>query len=204
MTKQKLIDVILVAAVIVSFLVAGVLGIKVLQAKKESKQLQQEIAADNIPVNNDTVVVESQYSTDDYIDDLNNSDPILESGEVITYIDDNAQYYGTDVSLYKSSNGKNKATYTYNNTDIGFDVELDKNGFVSNVSDAYNVLGDYPLVNFTGVFPEDVEKRKSIYKTLMRNHIYGRASVFYEGNNTTRLVVYPEGKNCTDLTIGEW
>lgn len=204
MTKQKLIDVILVVAVIVCFIVAGVLGIKVLQAKKESKQLQQEIAENNIPVNTDTVVVESRDDTDDYIDDLNNTDPILESGEVITYIDDNAVYYGTDVSLYKTSDDENTTTYTYNRTDIGFDVELDKNGFVGKVGDAYNVLGDYPLVNFTGAFPEDEETRKLIYKTLMRNHIYGRASVFYEGNNTTRLVVYPEGQNRVDLIIGEW
>lgn len=202
MNKLKVIDIILVAAIVVCIAVAVILGVKVVHVKKETANKQEQLKQQTIPVMDDPIDIGSA-TEDDYLDELNNTDPVLESGEVQTFIDDNIMQYGDSVTFVESSNDDTIFTYRYDNSDICFEARLDRNGLVSKVGNIHNSLGNYPLVVFTGYFPENEDDRITIYKTLMHNNIYGYATVFMEAGGSTRMSVSTTGKGVQYIYVEE-
>lgn len=201
MNKLKVIDIILIVAIVVCVAIAGVLGFKVIAVKKETAEKQEQLKQQTIPVNDDPIDIGEVTEDDDYLDDLNNMDPVLESGEVISFIDENLTKYGDSVKFLESTNDDTIFTYVYDDSDVCFDARLDKNGLVSKVGDVHNALGNYPLVMFTGYFPEDKDYRIAVYKTLMKNHIYGYATVFMEAGDPSRMTVRTEDQSVNYIYV---
>ena len=202
MNKLKVIDIILIAAIAVCVVVAIVLGVKVVNVKKETANKQEQLKQQTIPVMDDPIDI-GDTTEDDYLDELNNTDPVLESGEVQTFIDENVMQYGDSVTFVESNNDGTIFTYRYDNSDICFEARLDRNGLVSKVGNIRNYLGNYPLVVFTGYFPENKDDRIAIYKTLMHNDIYGYATVFMEAGGSTRMSVSTAGKGIQYIYVEE-
>lgn len=202
MNKLKVFDIILIAAIVICITVAIVLGVKVVNVKKETANKQEQLKQQTIPVMDDPIDI-GETEKDDYLDELNNTDSVLESGEVQSFIDENVMQYGDSVTFVESNNEDTIFTYRYDNSDICFEARLDRNGLVSKVGNVHNSLGSYPLVVFTGYFPENEEDRIAIYKTLMHNNIYGYATVFMEAGGSTRMSVSTTDKGVQYIYVEE-
>lgn len=188
MSKQKLFDVILTFILIVLVVVCVVLALRL--AFKKSAVAEEPTDVSEVTVDNSTIEIVDDPQSSESIDDLNTTEPVLELPEVIDFIDSYSDSFGYDATVIKQSNSGLSATVKFNNSDVCFDVKTSQDG-VTSIGELYNKLGDYPLVAFTGLYPDSKTMRKEIYNVLHNKSVYGVAAVYYEGNGSSIITVYP-------------
>lgn len=197
MDKRKILDIILSALIVVGIIVVIVLGIKIFKAEKKLKEVSQPVEK---PVVNTTVDITPKPEVP-----VESIDETLQSKEVTDYFEQYNNYFGSNATLVKETKNKKGPVkvYSLEKSDVRFKVQLDKNGLVKSVGSLYNALGTYPLVSFTGTFPEDKNTRIAIYKTLQNNGIYNTCTVYFEGEPDVFLA-YPTPLDERRLKLGEW
>lgn len=200
MNKGKIIDLCLVGAICVAVVVTGVLGVRLYKVKTAAPEVSTEPVQDVVP---DTTPMYIGEIEEPAVPETIEVDPVLSSGDVLTYMDQYADVFGTDVKLVKESKTKSgfANVYSYESTDVCFKVLTSKDGLVTSIGDLYNKLGNYPLAYFSGDFP-DKDIRKDIYATLKSHYVSGICTVFYQ-EGTNRITVIKDGYGVKYFEIGD-